>query len=615
MNHGPDVPALTIRARMRVPLAMNAMDPGDVTDRHDRRHLVALRDIATAVGSRLDLPSVLSAIIERVCALLDCERASLFVVDDDGAVASLVMVGDAPPIRVPRGVGVVGAVVADGRSLRIDQAWHDPRFHRATDELTGFRTTSLLAVPLIDGGVVKGVVEALNKHGGVAFDDDDEALLEAVSGEIALAVERARVFDEQQRQKAILDRRVQELDLLVEVDLALAAADGVQDVLGIIARRVQELVKSDGASIALVDNRTSALVYRAAAGAGQDKLLGRAVATDTGLAGVSLAVHRPVRVDDAVSDPRHAPNLSKQTMLVPGPLLSVPMTAVIDGVERGLGVLTAVRGRGALPPAPCTTPPFSADDERLLLLLASRVATAVVEEERRQKAREKQQLEAMGHMLAGIVHDFKTPMTVISGYVQLMAAEEDAAEREAQATAVLKSTDQMTSMITELMAFARGDSTVFLRKLWLESFADELRALLVRMVPDVADPELVFSTSLSGNARLDGVKVQRAVVNLVKNAKEALQQAKRRGTIAVTLSADTSDGRDDVVIVVEDDGPGLAPEIADRLFQSFASFGKEGGTGLGLALVKRIAEDHKGGVVVESTPGGGCRFIMHLPRG
>ena len=591
------------------------MNPGDVTDRHDRRHLVALRDIANAVGARLDPPSVLAAIIERVCALLDCERASLLVVDDDGAIASLIMVGDSPPIRLPRGVGLASAVVAEGRSLRIGDAWQDPRFHRATDELTGFRTTSLLAVPLIEGGVIKGVVEALNKHGGAVFDDDDEALLEAISGEITLAVERARVYDEQQRQKAILDRRVQELDLLVEVDRALAAADGVQGVLAIIVQRILELVKSDGASIALVDNRTSALVYRAAAGAGQDKLIGRAVATGTGLAEVSLATHRPVRVEDAVTDSRHAPNLSKLTMLVPGPLLSVPITATVDGVGRGLGVLTAVRGRGAPPPAPCTTAPFAADDERLLLLLASRVATAVVEEERRQKASEKQQLEAMGHMLAGIVHDFKTPMTVISGYVQLMAAEEDAAEREAQAAAVLKSTDQMTTMIEELMGFARGDSTVFLRKLWLESFADELRALLARMVSNVADPELVFSTSVSGNARLDAVKVQRAVVNLVKNAKEALQQTRRRGTIAVTLSTDTSGGRDDIVIVVEDDGPGLAPEIADRLFQSFASFGKDGGLGLGLALVKRIAEDHKGGVVVESTPGAGCRFIMHLPRG
>ena len=99
------------------------------------------------------------------------------------------------------------------------------------------------------------------------------------------------------------------------------------------------------------------------------------------------------------------------------------------------------------------------------------------------------------------------------------------------------------------------------------------------------------------------------------NASEALQQTPgKRGTISVSLSIAPRGERDDLIIVVEDNGPGLAPEIEDRLFQSFASFGKEGGTGLGLALVKRIAEDHNGAVTVESSPGGGCRFTVHLPR-
>ena len=67
------------------------MPTADAAQRHDRRHLTAVRDIATAVGSRLDFPSVLAAIIERVCALLDCERASLFVIDEDGAAEAIEM--------------------------------------------------------------------------------------------------------------------------------------------------------------------------------------------------------------------------------------------------------------------------------------------------------------------------------------------------------------------------------------------------------------------------------------------------------------------------------------------------------------------------------------------
>lgn len=579
-----------------------------------QRQLLALRELVTAVGSRLDLPSVLSAIVGQVCSLLGCDRASLFVVDDDGGIVSLVLVGDSPPIRLRPGEGIAGAVVGSGRSIRIDDAWADDRFHRATDEATGYRTRTLLAVPLLEGGRVRGVVEALNKESGT-FSDDDEALLLGIGGEIALAVERARQVEELEKQRAVLDRRVQELDLLVDVDRAIAGADSMQEILDIVAARVKDVVRSDGASIALLDKRTSALLYRAAAGVGQDRLVGVAVATDTGLAGIALRELQAVRVGDALHDSRHAAALSKATTLVPGPIVCVPLLATVDGEEKALGVLTAVRGRGAPDDGTCLTAPFSAEDERLLVLLANRVASAVQESERRERAREKQQLEAMGHMLAGIVHDFKTPMTVISGYVQLMAAEDDASEREAHAAAVLKSTEQMTAMIRELMAFARGDSTVLVRKVWVEGFADELHALLLRMVKD-APLTLAFANTATGQARLDPVKVQRAIVNLVKNAREALEgQATPPARIAVTIASHSAGEHDDIVITVEDNGPGLAPEIERRVFQSFASFGKVGGTGLGLALVKRIAEDHKGLVTVERPGDGGCRFILRLPRG
>jgi signal transduction histidine kinase/putative methionine-R-sulfoxide reductase with GAF domain len=565
-----------------------------------------------AVGSQLELPAVLSTIIEQICGLLSCERASLFVVDADGGIVSLVLVGDADPIRLKAGEGIAGLVVQQRESVRLDDAWADPRFHRATDELTGFRTRNMLAVPLIDGGVVKGVVEALNHHDG-PFDDDDETLLLAISNEIALAVERARVFGELKQQKAALARRVDELDLLVDLDRAISDADGLEALMAVVASRVMTILSATGASVALIDKRTSALQYRAGAGLGQDRLVGKAIPTDTGLAGAALAALSPIRVDDAATDPRHNPSLSKETQLIPGPYLAVPMIdaagAGDGGSDRALGIVTAVRQRGD------DVVPFTSDDERLLLLVANRVSAAVMDEERRARAQEKAQLEAIGHMLAGIVHDFKTPMTVIAGYVQLMAAETDPQEREAHATTVMKSTDHMTAMIKELLSFARGDSTVLLRKVWLEGFADELNAFLERMLKGDDDPRLSFRSTLTGSARLDAQKIHRAVVNLVKNAKEGLVGRPGRGNIEVTLADDTSDNVDDVVISVTDDGPGIPPELEGRLFERFATFGKVGGTGLGLALVHQIAADHQGQVSWERPAQGGTRFVLRLPRG
>jgi signal transduction histidine kinase len=73
-----------------------------------------------------------------------------------------------------------------------------------------------------------------------------------------------------------------------------------------------------------------------------------------------------------------------------------------------------------------------------------------------------------------------------------------------------------------------------------------------------------------------------------------------------------SDGRD-VVTELEDSGKGIAPQILDRLFEAFATYGKSNGTGLGLSICKRIVQDHKGKIYARNVPGGGALFGFTLP--
>jgi signal transduction histidine kinase len=106
--------------------------------------------------------------------------------------------------------------------------------------------------------------------------------------------------------------------------------------------------------------------------------------------------------------------------------------------------------------------------------------------------------------------------------------------------------------------------------------------------------------------RADRRLLERAVVNLLENA---LQAVGERGWIRVGLR---SDGARGVLIEVRDSGPGVDPEIRDRIFEPFFST-KTSGSGLGLALVKKIAEDHGGGVALESGGREGTRAILRLP--
>jgi signal transduction histidine kinase len=103
--------------------------------------------------------------------------------------------------------------------------------------------------------------------------------------------------------------------------------------------------------------------------------------------------------------------------------------------------------------------------------------------------------------------------------------------------------------------------------------------------------------------------LERAVVNLLENA---LQAVGEDGSIRVRLRS-AEDGRR-AEIEIEDSGTGIDPAVKDRLFEPFFST-KTSGSGLGLALVKRIAEDHGGGVSLETAPGQGTRAILWLPAG
>jgi signal transduction histidine kinase/putative methionine-R-sulfoxide reductase with GAF domain len=580
-----------------------------------RRQLAALRDVATAVSSQLELEPLLQAIVDAVCTVLGSERASLFLLDEaTGEVVSRVLTGQASEIRVGPGKGIVGAVLSSGQALRVDDAWSDPRFHRSTDEGTGFRTRNILAVPLRShDGALKGVVQALNKAGG-PFDDDDAQLLAAMGAELAVALERARLFDELRRKKAEADRRVQELDLLVEIDRALLGVDGVQALLDVVVDRTAALLPAEAASVAVMPTNRHELVFRAAAGPDKGALIGQVMPLHTSLVGKAFSRRDSVRLVDAENEASDSLLPSASSGFVPGPVLVSPLLlprgdgnvhdVAADG-DRALGVIMATRARGA--------PAFSASDERLLELIASRVAFALDVEQQKERARTRDQLESMGRMLAGIVHDFRTPMTVISGYVQLMAAADDASERQGCAEQVLKGTEQMSEMIKQLLAFARGDSEVLLRKAWAENVARDATEMLGRLLVD-SGIEFVVDVRSRSMVRVDDLKLKRALANLVKNAREALESAPPKAPASPRIVLSVVDDGDSVAFGIGDNGPGLPQAMLGRLFEEFATYGKANGTGLGLALVKRIADEHEGTVAVDNHPGEGVTFALRLPR-
>ncbi|MGZ3476900.1 MAG: sensor histidine kinase, partial [Polyangiales bacterium] len=319
-----------------------------------------------------------------------------------------------------------------------------------------------------------------------------------------------------------------------------------------------------------------------------------------GLVGAVIAAGQPLVIDDVSADPRSSPRireaLSPRRDDARSPAAIVPL---LDEEDTAFGALAVIRKAG--------DPPFSNDDVDLLRLIALNASTGFQLEAAREARAREERLTTIGSLLSSMMHDLKTPMTVIGGYVQLMTEEADPAQRESFAELIHKQFDHIGAMQREILAFARGERQLLLRKVYLQKFFGEIEQQLRHEIERrKAKIELVLEMKDRGTVRIDEAKVTRAVHNLARNAIEAMGDGGK-----LTITVDQEPGV--LVIRVADDGPGLPPEVEERLFQSFVTSGKATGTGLGLAIVKKIAEDHEGTIEAKSTPEG-ASFTLRIPQ-
>jgi signal transduction histidine kinase len=194
---------------------------------------------------------------------------------------------------------------------------------------------------------------------------------------------------------------------------------------------------------------------------------------------------------------------------------------------------------------------------------------------------------------------------VISGYVELMRDASSRSEREKYGDEILKQFQTLGAMQREVLAFARGETQVFSRKVLVDRYFEEL---LPQLRAVLTSPKVRLESEVQTKmvAYFDSERVTRALSNLVRNADEAL--VGRSGVITVSARADGTN----LILGVSDSGPGIPDAISTRLFESFVTHGKKDGTGLGLAIVQRIAVEH-GGKVELMPSDSGAHFVLTLP--
>jgi signal transduction histidine kinase len=448
---------------------------------------------------------------------------------------------------------------------------------------------------------------------------------ERVSSVIIVAGERLRPSDEpavqflaahlsnalellQMQRKALA--HVDEVHHLLDVGRTIAGSLELKEVLAFACTSLAEMIQASTAFAILLDEPTRTLRIVACS---NPKLLERTRDLRMGLDATSMTAEcvrtrRPVIVGDVAKSTVVNPRMVE--MLAERAAFAVPLIArdgaigcILIDDRSGPREWTRKEIEGATVIAQqLSVAVVNArlyEDLRASYAEISRAQGELVRAER---------LAALGEMAAVVAHEVRNPLAVITHAVGSLQRTVRSGEDAPLLAMVGEEVERIGRIVGDLLDFARPGAPDLRRESFGEIIEGAVEAVMAAKLAEGVEVRVTVAADLP-NIQFDRRLVHQALVNLVLNGVQAMPQG---GRLDVTVSRSDVSGRDALRVEVRDQGVGIEESTRARLFEPFFTT-KPLGTGLGLAVVKRIAEAHGGSIHVAGAPGQGATFALELP--
>jgi signal transduction histidine kinase len=527
-----------------------------------------LLEAGMVLSSELSLAGVLQRLVELAAELTSARYGAIGVIDASRrALSDFVTTGlDAGQRKaigaLPKGHGILGALIEDPRILRLRDIAEDPRS-------VGFPPNhpsmhSFLGAPVTARGRVFGNVYVAEKQGEPEFTAEDEETLTMLAAQAAIAVENARLYDE-------LWGHQRWLEAIREISLRILAGDATDSVIQLVAHRARALVGADSASVVLPSG-DGALTVVVADGAHADELLGMVVPTAHSASGEVIRTGRPLIFVNAAGDPRIYQPMAETGQM--GPAIFVPMAA--RGDPYGTLALTRM-GEGR---------PFDDSDVDLLQNFAEQAAIAI---EYGRAQRDSQQLSLLEdrERIAKELHDGVIQALFAVGLgVQATAAR---LQDEVAASRLQGAVNAIDGVIGDLRSYIFG-----LRPGVLAS--GTLADALEQLGHEFQDRSGV-TTVINVDATLEP-SLRTVAPHLIQLARESLSNVERHAG-ATTCRISLHRSGNSAVLEVDDDGTGFDVAAGHRV-------------GMGLSNLRTRAESLGAELTIDSTPAEGTTVRIRL---
>ncbi|MDQ1375046.1 MAG: hypothetical protein QOJ09_2384 [Actinomycetota bacterium] len=383
-----------------------------------------------------------------------------------------------------------------------------------------------------------------------------------------------------------LERLLELQALLARVSREIGPALELQPVLAIVLRAMRSLVSFRGGTVQLIES--GSLAIAASDPPASPEVAAARLPVGAGLGGKVVATRQYVYSGDVHADERVSEHMR-----------SLCSSA---GVRSYLGVPLVCFGRviGLVQIDSGEPDAFDGDDLHVLEGLATQVAGAIESARHNEQVMELERLKS--DFLSRVSHELRTPLTITSGFINTLIGYEDRIEPRQRAQMLRRiqtATDRLESLIDELLTVTQFEAGA----LEPQPHEIDVRELLQDVRSRAVEPELVTVRSPEGLAlTVDPRLLRHALTLLLDNALKYAGDAELRAGV-------DDDGR--VLVEVTDHGPGVPPELAERVFERFMRGDHTGpGMGLGLPLVRTLAIGLMAGVTLHAVPGGGACFRL-----
>ena len=384
--------------------------------------------------------------------------------------------------------------------------------------------------------------------------------------------------------------QVEKLNLLIDAAKTVNSTLDLDRLLDVILEAAIKSIAADRGTLYLVDELKSEIWSKALRGT---EIIEIRLPIGKGLSGYVAKTGETINIPDAHNDPRWNPDVDKRSGYRTNNMLCMPMQNR-DG--KIIGVFQMLNKKGG---------PFTTQDEEFINALSIHASIAIENARLAQEMINNERLSAVGRMASTIIHDIKNPMGTLRVYAQVMKKKSGNEEAAKLADEMIHQVDRFVNMAQEILDFSRGVSATNIEE---TEFGEVMEGVLAFIEKDLTKRNIKLEKNLNfpGKVKIDQDKIVRVFYNIASNAADAMPTG---GTLTVT----TEDAGGMVKVDFKDTGTGMPEEVKRKIFEPFVTYGKKHGTGLGMAIVKKVMDDHKGKIEIETEMGKGTTIRLLFP--